>query len=127
MRKLAACAGTVGCNWQHSVLIPTRSTCCTGRDSSPTRSNRGNCRKWPRPPTGTADYATTWALPKLFRQVRMLDKDFLINALGIAPLVVPILLVAVMGLASLLGRPLTEAATSRLVQLATVLGLFAAI
>jgi NADH-quinone oxidoreductase subunit L len=55
----------------------------------------------------------------------MFDSESFISALGIAPLVVPILLVAVMGLASLLGRPLTEGATSRLVQLATVLGLFA--
>jgi NAD(P)H-quinone oxidoreductase subunit 5 len=48
-------------------------------------------------------------------------------ALGIAPLVVPIALVSILGLASLLGRPVTETASSYLVQWTTTLGLFAAI
>jgi NADH-quinone oxidoreductase subunit L len=51
----------------------------------------------------------------------------IISALGTATFLVPLLLVATLGLASLLERPLQERRTSTLIQLATVLGLLASI
>ena len=56
----------------------------------------------------------------------MFDPDTVLDLLGKAVVIVPVLLVAALGLPTIVGRPLAERATSRLVQLAMLLGLAAA-
>jgi len=56
----------------------------------------------------------------------MLDHHQLLDLLGTAVVVVPTLLVAALALATLIGRPLPEQVTSRLVQVAMTVGLVAA-
>jgi NADH-quinone oxidoreductase subunit L len=57
----------------------------------------------------------------------MLDALSSISVLGSAVVIIPALLLAALGLPTLAGKPLSERTTSRLVQTAMVLGLFAAI
>jgi NAD(P)H-quinone oxidoreductase subunit 5 len=57
----------------------------------------------------------------------MPDAEFLAMVLGRVALLAPVLLLAILGLASLIERPLTERAISRLVRLTTAVGFFAAV
>lgn len=56
----------------------------------------------------------------------MFDYDTLSHALGLTVVVMPLLLLSVLGLPSLLGRPLSERATSRMVQASVCIALAAA-
>jgi NADH-quinone oxidoreductase subunit L len=56
-----------------------------------------------------------------------INHELLIQILGMIVVIAPVLLVIVLGLASLVGHPLTERTTDRLVQTATITGFLAAI
>ena len=129
-------AATAGCSWRRSVPTRTRSICSAATSSSRTSRSRPRCRALPARSTGIAAGATTWASPHRRRDFcgkgqhllsDMPDLNILLTFLGSGVLIAPVLLVALLALPSLAGRPLPERAINSLVQITMILGLLAAV
>src|SRR5262249_50927263 len=98
------------------------------------------CRAPRRRSIGIAAGATTWSSPRSAEPLpasplaaratdkeTMFDHATLVPVLGLIALAAPVLLLCVLGIASLLNRPRGEAATGRLAQAAIVTGLVASV
>src|SRR5262245_53826608 len=106
--------------------------CSAAITSSSIRPSRTSCRKPARPATGTAAGANTWVTPSSrssrpldWTRATMIDLHQLLQASGRAVVFIPAVLVAALGLPTLVGRSLPERMITRLVNLAMVLGLVA--